>query len=261
MKSSLERLYRRLLYFRRELISYYCYKFKEQVPQQVRVVLFAQGRTGSTLLEDLICSTGHFKKNGELLNVNKGEILFPLPFIKGISKRESGKNFIFHVKIYQLNRDRRRPVDAAEFMAELYAQGWKVIYLHRRNKVKHALSNFIAKERSSFHKTDDTKEDLEIHIDPESFVKVVNDRDKFVEAEREILKDKHHLEIVYEEDLKKSENHQATVDKIMDYLGLERREVQTDYKKVIKAPPEYLVVNYDELVERIKGNGWSNYLE
>jgi len=261
MKSSLERLYRRLLYFRRELISYYCYKFKEQAPEQVRVVLFAQGRTGSTLLEDLICSTGHFKRNGELLNVNKGEILFPLPFIEGMSKRESDGNFIFHVKLYQLNRDRRRPVDAADFINNLYENGWKVIYLHRRNKVKHALSNFIAKERSSFHKTDDTKENLELHIDTESFVKVVTDRDNFVEAEREILNDKDHLEIVYEEDLEKSANHQATVDKVMDYLDLERREVQTDYKKVIKAPPEELIVNYDELVERIKGNGWGNYLE
>ncbi len=115
----LNRLYRRILFFRREMISYYCYLFKKTPDSQIRVVIFAQGRTGSTLLEDLICSSGHFERNGELLNVNKGEILYPLPFILGLSRRKPNENFIFHVKIYQLKRDRRNPVDPAYFLNKL----------------------------------------------------------------------------------------------------------------------------------------------
>ena len=67
-------------------MAYLFNAIKTKSPDQVRVVIFAQGRTGSTLLESLLCSTGHFFKNGELLNndTGKNEIIFPTQYIRGL---------------------------------------------------------------------------------------------------------------------------------------------------------------------------------
>jgi len=100
---------------RRELMAYLFNYISFAPPDSVRVVIFAQGRTGSTLLESLLCSSGHFKQHGELLEVSEGKILFPIHYIRGLSRWKSNENFIFHVKVYQLTRDRKRPVDPAPF--------------------------------------------------------------------------------------------------------------------------------------------------
>lgn len=124
MSSLSSKLVNRLKYRSREIFSYILnYVKKPKRSSSVRVVIFAQGRTGSTLLENLLCSTGYFRQNGELLNTSRGEVLFPLQFVNEISKWKPQENFIFHVKIYQLTRDRKRPLDPAFFLETLYKDG------------------------------------------------------------------------------------------------------------------------------------------
>lgn len=265
MKATFKKLYRRLLYLRREIIGYYCYYFKSAPADQMRVVIFAQGRTGSTLLEDLISKTGYFEKHGELFNKIRGEILFPLHFIRGLPKRTPDKNFIFHVKIYQLTRDRKRPVDPADFINALYQEGWKIIYLKRRNKVRHVLSNKVANARGASHKfdneKDNEKEELSLEIDLESFIRGVNGRDKFDEMEQRILQNVDYHEVVYEDDLENQENHQETINGILDYLSLERKQVSTRLRKVYNTPLNKLIKNYDQFEKRMIQEGWGEYLE
>ena len=66
--------------FIKELRAYSADIFKKCSPEKRRVVIFAQGRTGSTLLEDILCSSGYFSANGELLSKKnspfQGKILF-----------------------------------------------------------------------------------------------------------------------------------------------------------------------------------------
>ena len=108
---------------------------------QVRVIIFGQGRTGSTVLESLICSTGHFEENGEVLNVQRyGQLSYPVQYVLGLAKWRSRVNFIFHVKIYQLTRNRRKPVDPGLFLRTLSKNGWKIIYIRRENVLKQVLS-------------------------------------------------------------------------------------------------------------------------
>ena len=143
-----------------EAINYFHNSVKSTTPDNVRLLIFGQGRSGSTLLESLICSTGHFYENGELLNTDRGEILYPIQYIYGLTKRNAFKNFIFHVKVYQLTRDRKRPIDPAKFLNVLYSDGWKIIYLRRKNKVKHQLSNWVAAHRGNYHKYNDKNEKI-----------------------------------------------------------------------------------------------------
>ena len=245
----------------REALAYLFNYTKSKPSDSVRAVIFAQGRTGSSLLESLLCSSQHFRQNGELLSAAHGEVLFPTHFIRGLSKWKSGSNFIFHVKIYQLTVDRNRPIDPASFMQSLYSEGWKVIYLRRQNKIKHALSNTLAEHRGAYHKYEDTKEDLKIFIDCERFLERVNNRVRIEAVEKEALANIEYHEVVYEDDLERSAEHQGTVDRLLAYLSLEQREVTTDHRKVNTMSMEELISNYDEFRDCLNGHGWGHFLE
>ncbi len=209
----------------REAWLYLWNLLRPNAPRQVRVVIFGQGRTGSTLLESLICSTGHFDGNGELLNIDRyGEILFPLQFVQGLAKWKTSNNFIFHVKVYQLNRDRRRPVEPASFLTALHDRGWRVIYLKRDNVIKHVLSNVVAEHRGAYHKYDEgTEESKKVVVDCERFAERVRERQRFAMEEQAALGSIDHHTVVYERDLQHAAAHQGTIDGVLDYLGLERR--------------------------------------
>jgi len=230
-------------------------------PDQIRVLIFAQGRTGSTLLENLLCSTAYFRENGELLNTSKGEILYPLQYIRGLSKRKTHENFIFHVKIYQLTGDRKRPIDPTVFLNALCEDGWKVIYLRRRNKVRHVLSDVVAEHRGKYFKTGDDKEELNILVNCEKFVESVNTRFRHDDAEKDALAKIKYHEVVYEDDLEKSDAHQKTIDRILEYVSLEHRVATTKYRKVTTQALKDLILNYDEFVNCLIKQEWQGFLE
>lgn len=252
--------YRRLLYLRREWIAYFCQFFKRDSPEQHRVVIFGQGRTGSTLLEDLIFNTGHFQKHGELFHKSRGQILFPLPFIRGLAKRKPYQNFVCHVKIYQLDRDRPRTEDPAHFLKTLHDSGWKIIYLSRRNSVKHVLSNYVHNARGASHKFNDNKEKIELQIDPEGFIKWVRQRERLTMEEKKALEGLEYIEVVYEDDLEKQWMHQVTVDRILDELSLERRKVKTRHKKVNSHSLDTLITNYRQFEICLVEHGMEKYM-
>ena len=244
----------------RELMAYASCYSRSRPAGQARVVIFAQGRTGSTLLESLLASSGHFRAHGELLNCSRGEVVSPLRYIRGLSKRQPG-NFIFHVKVYQLTRDRKRPIDPAAFIKTLHEEGWKILYLRRENKVKHVLSNIVAHARGRYHKQNDERERIQVAIDCGDFARGVRERLAFEEREREVLRDVPHHEVVYETDLERSDAQQRTADGVFDFLGLERRAVSTSHRKVNTTPVEELISNYDEVLRCLEENGWRGFVE
>ena len=249
-----------LTYRGRELMAYASYYGRPQPDDQVRVVIFAQGRTGSTLLESLLASTGYFKLNGELLNTDSGEALLPSQFVRGLSK-QIPENFNIHVKVYQWTRDRKHPVDPVDFLSTLHEEGWRVIYLRRENKVQHALSNIVAEARGQYHKQNDTAESLRLHIDPDNFIEAIRDRIRFEEHERQVLQNVDYHEVVYETDLLPRDAQQNTANHILDFLELERRSVTTPHRKVNTTPITQLITNYDEIQARLAENNWAHFLD
>lgn len=251
---------RRLTHRFQEVNAYLSHYTKDSVPPSaVRVVIFAQGRTGSTLLENLLCSSSYFRQNGELLDTRYGEVIFPATFISGLSKSARG-NFIFHTKIYQLTKDRESPIEPRTFLERLYADGWKIIYLRRKNKVKHALSNIVAKRRGQYHKFDTAAEDLKIVFKREQLIKKVNRRFAYEEQEKDALSTVKYHTVIYEDDLENAQSHQQTIDRILEYLSLAPKAVATQHKKINNRPLEDMISNYDEFLDCLRQQGWQMFL-
>ncbi len=245
-----------------ELYAYFSSLFFPTPKNQLKVVIFGQGRTGSTLLESLIESTGYFKKNGELLTSKYIEVLWPLKFILGKAKIAGKESFIFHLKIYHLTADRKTPVDPSEFINYLYKAGWKVIYLNRKNKVRHVLSNLVADQRGGYHKHDGKTEKFKLNIDLDQFDMMINNRFMYTKQEREILSNIDYHEIVYEEDLQKQEKHKDTIEGIAKFLSLDHDsiKVNTSHKKVNTQSLSDLIVNHEEFIAHLKSNGWYHFI-
>ena len=250
-----------LKYRSKEWQSYIANSILPLPSNQTRLLIFGQGRTGSTLLESLLSSTGHFQPNGEILNTSKGEAKFPLSYVSGLCKLQSKQNFTFHTKIYQLTRDRKAPVDPKSFLETLSKQGWNIVYLRRRNKVKHALSNIISQHRGKFHKLNDKSEKMTIVLDRARLIELVNLRFKFEAEEEAAISGIKHHEVTYEDDLEKADCHQKTINQILDYVELEGRAVSTRHRKINTQPLHDLISNYDEFMNCLVQHGWDSHIE
>jgi len=245
----------------REFVLYIFYFFKS-VSSKKKVVIFAQGRTGSSLLENLIANSSEISRNGEILaklhSPFKRRILSPIKFVEGLSRYRS-KDIIFHVKIYHLLDEQDQ--DPVKFFQRLIRYNWKVIYLKRNNKLKHAISNIVAEKRNSFHKFNDDVSLNQFTIDINELDRWIKYRQKYEEIENSVLnKIDNYLELNYEDDLENIENHKKTINKVFNYISLPYTFKESNYKKVVNKSIEDIVLNYDEIVDYLKTNQLEKFL-
>lgn len=242
-----------------EQLAYFFSRFYSSRQKQHKLFIFGQGRSGSTLLESLLKSTNYFNSYGELLGPCPREVSNPFNYLSGLAKR-SQKHFLFHLKIYHLSRERKNKIDPADFLHQLHADGWKMIYIKRNNVIEQQLSNYLAEKRENYHKYDDEQEALSLVIDCEEFVEKVTERLRFLETEQRILSNIPHIEVVYERDLLEGGAHQKTINNILTFLALPNISVKTTLKKVNRQQVSDLVENYTEFESYLKQNRWENFL-
>lgn len=221
-------------------------------PRNVRVLIFGQGRTGSTLLEDLLCSTDLFARHGELLGKRASRVRYPVAFLKGSARRRQSKNFVCHVKpdhltIYR-ERAGARPVDVKTFLQSIVSDGFKIIYIRRSNRLAQFLSERVAQARGRYHKRDDQPETQRVIVDRQQLVRFAAWRKERDVDEASALNGLDFIEVEYERDLENASLHQPTVDRILHQLSVEKRPVRTSLRKVNERPWREIVENYEEFV-------------
>lgn len=233
---------------------------KESIPfQQRRLLIFGLGRTGSTVLEDLLQSTGYFKAHGELFNPSEPLQNDPVQYFIEKANQCGDKHFISHVKLYEMESVDQSGMSKRDFLEALLGHGWQIIYLTRTNKLKHNLSSYRAHETSIFH-TEKVLPPVAMTIDCFKFKHGVKHLISWGNEERELLNGLPYLEIEYERHLENGLSHQSAVKTILDYVGLPHRIAQTKHKKVLRGDLKSLISNYDEFVEEMTLNGFGEYL-
>jgi len=233
-------------------------------PARPPVLIFAQGRSGSTLLESLLASTGHFASRGELLGEGHERLRWPAAFLRGQARWTGSRAMLCHVKLYHLTRDRARastrPVEPRAFLHELHRQGGRIIHLNREDRIRHVLSGLVAEARQNYHKLDDRPEQVRVHVKRATLEGWVRQRQALECAERAALAGLPVHEIVYERDLEDAAMHQRTIDRVLDHLGLPRRAVSTPLRKINARPLNQIVANYDEFAGWVTAMGMGDLL-
>lgn len=230
----------------RELFGYYCDVAFAPNPAAKHVLIYGQGRSGTTLLESLLCSTGYYQGMGEPIITKTREVISPVRYVRGLG-RCAKNNVVAHVKISQLTRDRQHPIEPRRLLNELYADGWTIVYLLRRNLAEQVVSECIALKRGSYHKTNDLPERTRIRIEPEDFIRRYERRLKYCEMDRNIVKAVPHISLEYERDLLDQRKHQETINRILDALDLRRRSISTELRRIVPKDPQHYLENFEEI--------------
>jgi hypothetical protein len=229
--------------------------FWSDVPR-TRFVLFAQGRTGSELLVDLLNSSPQIYCEGEIFLNRK--VLFPRLFIEGCCARSKRSVYGFKVKIYQLTKD-QGVKDVKRFMTDLHDEGWRIIYLQRKNILRQALSYLRGVHRNSF--LSDGSRIGKIPVDCDRLIELLDERAVRLKNEAEVLRDLPHVRVIYENDLLTGDHHQRTVDRLFDYLGVPRVQVETKLRRTSSDRLSDMIENYAQVSDVIGRTEYAEFLE
>ncbi len=161
----------------------------------VRFVIFAQGRTGSTLLTSTLDRHPQITCHDEILGLPRA---FPHRFIDNAARGSGAHGFGFHVKIYQLT-SWQRVRDVHGWLSAVQARGWNIIYLRRENLLRHVVSNAFAEAAGAYHHFSgtSTRRPDRLTLDPERLRCGMDGRRRNLEAEQQALSGLEHLPLVY----------------------------------------------------------------
>lgn len=229
---------------------------------EVRFCIFAQGRTGSSLLRSLLNTHPEITCVGEVLGPDP--VLFPVRFVERHARLTDTPAFGFKVKIYQLTRHQGL-ADPARFLTALTRRGYHLLYLHRRNVLRQAISNSFALAAGRYHLRAGEKPDVRaIRVDPDRILEVMNRRQEHTELERSVLGDvdAHTLDLAYEDHLLDPSSHQSTVDTIVSFLGLSASvEVTTRFQRIVTGALRERIANFDEVERALAGTPFADMVD
>jgi LPS sulfotransferase NodH len=223
-----------------------------------RFLIFTQGRTGGQLLVDLLNASPEVHCEHEILHY---WVPFPKLFVKGRCLLSKADVYGFRVKIFELTKA-QRVSDPKRFLADLNARGWKIIYLKRENILRQAVSYLVALDRGTYqHRLSNGPVIInKVDVDCNQLMDLLDVRAERHRKEAQILADIEHTTVLYERDLLRAETHQATLDRLLDYLGVPRALVKTDRVRTGTDALSDSITNFDEVGQFLAGTEYAPLL-
>ncbi len=234
--------------------------FRCRMPR-TRFVIFAQGRTGSELLCDLLHSHSQIHRDKEILNQR---VFLPHLLIRCSALLSACDTYGFKVKIGQLT-ERQKVRDVQAFLTQLHERGWKIIYLSRSNLLRLALSSILRAQSGRAHRyrsKDGPQPRVErISIDCGVLRDELDQRKAMLTEEATALSGLPCLRVVYDDDLYTSDQQRQTIKRIVDWLGLEYESLSSDLVRITPVCLVDLVQNYQEMAGSLAGTEFAQFLD
>ncbi len=242
--------------YARELLAAWRFQTKTLRTHQDKFVLFGRGRSGSTLLMDLIASSDEVSCDKEIFN---RKVLFPRMFLKHRNQIFLNRVYGFKLLSYQLKKHYNWS-EAREFLNYLVNEkGYKVIYISRDNPVRQTLSKHYARFRGSWHESNafDTPK---MKVDVPSFLSELRAGVELDHFESYCLKDLKHFKVSYERDLGDSSRQLRLMDRLSFFLGIRFRRPQTKFRKISAAEVSEFVSNWKDLKSCLAYTEFARYI-
>ena len=246
-----------ILLFISEIFIYWRSLFKSSACSG-KFLIFAQERSGSTLLKDLLNSNSNIDCEGEILHYR---VFLPGAFVRGRSTLSQKRWYGFKVQINQLV-ETQRIRNPREFLLKLSQEGWSIIYLKRKNILRQAISRLVAEYRGAFHhkSTDDPMKSSKIEVDCDRLIRFLEERESHLAEEDRSLQGIPHLALTYEDDLLDSERQHETVNKVCEFLGCPSEPANTSLIKVGKSRLSDTIDNFEEISQFIGETKYADLL-
>jgi len=219
-------------------------------------VIFGQGRSGSTLLKELLNSHPEITCEGELFNTKEKYIKnsfmlrliqkFPLAYFKY-------RRFISRSPVYGFTLLQYQASDPRKILSKLQDAGWEIIHISRNNLLNQCMSQLIANKTNLWHRREeqaDAETTVQITLQ-EMITELINWNSGKI-RERKNLKGITTVKVVYEDDLFDKNNWEQTTARIFKQLGTYPSSVQSSLQKTHNRHYSEIIENYDELIDKVK---------
>jgi len=216
--------------YARELKLHVESKMKSAHHPNNKFVIFSTGRSGSTLLVNMLNTNNQVQCAGELLRSKNSAPEKVIKISEQLSRKEA---FGFKLLTYQLLNLQPTITHKKKFLERLVANDYQIIYLDRKNSLLQALSVIYAMQRNVWHYKNEAQiQHTKITLNPDKLATMIQEFEQFKIQERSLLEGLPYLYLNYEIDLEKKVNLKSTVHKLEAFLNLPLRAPQLNLKKV-----------------------------
>jgi hypothetical protein len=226
--------------------------------KKIKFVIFGLGRSGSTLLKQLLNSHPEIVCEGELLNAEEKYVTNPLllrlvyrfPYLFFALRSMLSKKPVygFTLLFYQYS-------PPAKLIGKLVKKDWKIIRIYRENSLEQSLSHLVAQQTRVWHRYDNQEiQTPKLVITPEELMNRLNIVNTNKKTETKLFENFAHHKVVYEDDLKNESDWTETTRRIFEYLGVNPAPVSASIKKTYSRPYSEIIENYDELIKYVQTN-------
>lgn len=223
-----------------------------------KFVIFGVPRSGTELLVSLLDSHPQIHCEGELW---KHKLVSPQRYLACHAKLCAQPVFGFKLLVAQV--ELQGITDAAGFIRQLHASDYRIISLRRRNLYRAALSSLYGSFLGRYFLVDGDsktqKQPMTLH--PPDLVRKIELFEDLSRRHQDALGDTPCIELFYEDNLLHVANHQASVDRICDYLKLVRHPMSTNLVKMASEDVSDFVVNAQEIEDYLQSTSYAGYLE
>ena len=257
--------YRRAPFVAREWAAYSLAMLRKSKLPEKRFVIFAQGRTGSTVLVDLMNSHPDVFTFGEIMDYDViRNLRNPRRYAEGICSLSKSPATGFKVKIYQFENAQRQ--EPKKVLVDFHENGWKLIYLKRSNIFRHAISDIRSEMTGEFHNVKGTavggKQPTrrKLRIDPGHLIHAMRFREDCIAREQRALESLPHFVVEYEKDLLGPDAQHQTMNRVFEFLDLPPHQAETKFRKVTSHQISDDIENVDELEAELKRHDYGKFL-
>lgn len=227
-------------------VSYGSRRLLRKPSPALRFALYTSGRSGSSLLVDLLDRHPNICCDGEILACKPR---FPLLHVNAMASRVGGASVAYGFKVltYQLF-ETKHVARSAGLLSRLVDESWTLIHLHRNNLLRQALSNVLARKSVFHHRREEGEWNFEpATVDPGEVQQWLEFCIAYERDESRLLGALPRLDVVYERDLCDVHSQQATADRITAAMGLPRAVVATDFVRLTPDRLADAIANYEEV--------------
>ncbi|MEM1324448.1 MAG: hypothetical protein AAGI23_00760 [Bacteroidota bacterium] len=237
------------------------YAFSTKRQPEKKFVIFTSGRSGSTLLVDLLNSHPQLQCDDELL---KRRVAFPKSLIRTFEQQSQQPIYGFKLLSYQLMNVQTGIHDKRAFLDHLTQQEqYQLIHLARQNKAKQALSIIYAFYRGQWHNQSGSrqKQTAKFELSPDIYLFFLEELVILEQFEQQMLQDRDYLSLTYETDLGRPEYYETTMQCVADFLNIDNFQVETSLRKVTPSKLSDMITNQEELVNVVRNSRFEQYAE
>lgn len=223
---------------------------------EIRFVVVANGRTGSTLLADLLRSHPAIQCENEIFNEERWRgarrplgwlaRAFPLPYLAWRAGRATQPVFGFKLKTGG------QVPDLGHTLHSLHHHGWRLISLSRRAALQQTFSWAVAQATGRWQRTAGGEAPPQrVALDATSFLRDLQTCIADRQALADLLQPLPHLPLIYEDDLQHSDRWSATGARLCAFLGVAPAPLTSRLVKTWERPYTEVVTNYAEITAAV----------